>query len=267
MTADEGTVEGKDPAAHADALLAAHHGSEPLVLANVWDAASARIVEETGFPFIATSSRAVAGVLGTQDNDSNDPDVIFDFIGRITGAVSCPVTADLEAGYRLDPSELVDRLLGCGAVGCNLEDTDHHSGGVLVDAERQAGFLAAVRAAAGAAGVHVVINARVDTFIRTVGSEQEQMDEAIRRGHLYLAAGADCVYPIALGDPDRIAQIAAALPGPVNIGLRRGGLRIDELAALGVRRISLAAGLHQVVGDYLRGVARGLADGAGLDHL
>ena len=224
-------------------------------------------MEEAGFPFIATSSRAVAGVLGTHDDDSSGPDVIFDFISRIARAVSCPVTADLEAGYRLDPADLVDRLLGAGAVGCNLEDTDHHTDGVLVDAEKQAGFVAAVRAAADAAGVHVVINARVDTFIRTVGDEREQMEEAIRRGHLYLAAGADCVYPIALGDRDRIAQMIAALPGPVNIGLRRGGLSIDELASLGVRRISLAAGLHQMVGDYLGSVARGLADGGGLDHL
>lgn len=261
-------VEEDNLAAQADALLAAHHGSKPLVLPNVWDAASVRIVEEAGFPFIATSSRAVAGVLGTQDNDSSDPDVIFDFIGRITGAVSCPVTADLEAGYRLDPADLVARLLGCGAVGCNLEDTDHHSSdGVLVDADKQAGFIAAVRAAADTAGVHVVINARVDTFIRAVGDKQDQVHEAIRRGHLYLAAGADCVYPIVLGDRDRIAQITAALPGPVNISLRRDGLSIDELAALSVRRISLMAGLHQMVGDHLSGIVRRLADEAGVDHL
>lgn len=251
----------------AAALLAAHHAPEPLVLPNVWDAASARIVEEAGFPFIATSSRAVAGVLGTHDDDSSDPDVIFDFIARIAGAVSRPVTADLEAGYRLEPSELVDRLLGCGAVGCNLEDTDHHSDGVLVNAEDQAGFIAEVRAAADAAGVHVVINARVDAIIRALGNEQDQLDETIRRGHLYLAAGADCIYPIALGDRNRIAQITAALPGPVNIGLRPGGLSIDELAALGVHRISLMAGLHQMASDYLGGVVRGIADGTALDRL
>jgi 2-methylisocitrate lyase-like PEP mutase family enzyme len=254
-------------ASAADALLAAHRRSEPLVLANVWDVASARIVEEAGFSFLATSSRAIAGVLGERDDDSSDPDVIFDLVARIARGVRCPVTADLEAGYRLDSADLVGRLLDAGAVGCNLEDTDHHGGGVLIEVDRQAAFLSDVRAAADAAGVHIVINARVDTFIRRVGDEQEQLAEAIRRGGLYLAAGADCVYPIAVVDRDKIARLIEALPGPVNVLARRGGPRIEELAALGVRRISLASGLHQLASEYLRSAARRLAIGASLDDV
>jgi 2-methylisocitrate lyase-like PEP mutase family enzyme len=251
-------------ASAAQELLAAHHGSRPAVLANIWDAASAVIVEEAGFPFTATSSRGIAAALGERDDDSSDPDVIFDHLRRIARAVRGPVTADLEAGYRLSPPDLVRRLLEAGCVGCNLEDTDHHGGGVLIDSDRQAAFIAAVRAAADAAGVHIVINARVDTFARRVGDDQEQLAEAIRRGRSYLAAGADCVYPIMAVDRDQIRELAERIPGPINILARRGGPLIAELAALGVRRISMASGLHQMTGALLRSAAHRLALGAEL---
>jgi 2-methylisocitrate lyase-like PEP mutase family enzyme len=250
--------------AAADALLAAHHASTPLILPNAWDVASARIVEAAGFHAVATSSHAVAEVLGGADDDSNDPDVIFPFLARIAGAVRVPVTADVEAGYGLSPEELVERLLAAGIVGCNLEDTNHHGDGVLVDADRQAAFLAAVRAAADAAGVHLVINARVDTVIRKVGDDDAQLDEAIRRGTMYLSAGADCVYPIMLVDPARIRTLTSAVPGPVNVIARAGGPRIDELAELAVHRISFGGGLHRLVLDHLRLAVAGLASGGSL---
>jgi 2-methylisocitrate lyase-like PEP mutase family enzyme len=253
--------------AKSNALLDAHRARVPFVLPNIWDVASARIVEEAGFRAIATSSRAIAGVLGLQDDDSSDPDVVFDFVARIAAAVSCPVTADLEAGYGLDPTELVDRLLSAGVVGCNLEDTDHHGSDVLVDGTKQAAFLADVRSATRTRGVHIVINARVDTFIRHVGDEQEQVEEALRRGRLYLEAGADCIYPIALGDRERIAQLTATLPGPLNVVARRGGLSISELAALGVRRISFASGLFRLVSDQFGVIVRRLAESPGSDAI
>lgn len=252
---------------NAQKLLDAHHGPKPLVLPNIWDVASAQIVAEAGFPVIATSSRAIAAVLGTQDDDSSDPNVIFDFVARIAGSVNCPVTADLEAGYGLGPKELVERILGAGIVGCNLEDSDHHGDDVLVDAKRQAAFLADVRKAATDSGVHIVINARVDSFIRHVGDEKYQLEDAIQRGRLYLEAGADCVYPIALVDRDRIAQLTAALPGPVNITARRGGLSFDELTTLGVKRISFASGLFQLVNDHLHTTVRRLTESDDPDAL
>src|SRR6476646_6698564 len=159
-----------DLKAQAEQLRRLHRG-ELLVLPNVWDAARARIVAEAGFPAVATA-------------------------GRVARAVSVPVTVDAEAGYHLAPRELVDRLLEIGAVGCNLEDTDHRAGG-LVEAGAHAERLAAIRAAAGDAGVPIVINARADTFLPASGvPEEERVAEAVRRGGLYLAAGADCIYPI-----------------------------------------------------------------------
>lgn len=245
----------------ADSLLTAHRGDRPLVLPNVWDVASARVVEEAGFPIVATSSRAIAAVFGLDDNDSSGADVIFDHLHRIAAAVDCPVTADLEAGYRLPAAELVDRMLAAGVVGCNLEDTDHHGDGVLIDAQRHASYLASVHEAALTSGVHVVINARIDCFIRQLGSEDEQLAEGIRRATQYFEAGADCVYPIALVDRTRIARFVASMNGPVNAQARRDGLGLDELTKLGVRRVSLASGLFNLGNDHLRMAVRQLAEG------
>jgi len=241
-------------AARADALLAAHRADAPLLLPNVWDVASAKVVEAAGFPVVATSSRAIAEVLGVADDDSSDPDLVFEHLGRLAASVDRPVTADLEAGYRLAPDELVERMLAAGIVGCNLEDTDHHGDEVLVDAARQAEYLAAVRAAAGAHGVHVVINARIDCFIRHLGDPPAQLAEALRRAERYLAAGADCVYPIALADRAAIASFVSSVPGPVNVTARPGGLSLGELAELGVRRVSLGSGLFNLAREHLRAV-------------
>jgi 2-methylisocitrate lyase-like PEP mutase family enzyme len=207
-------------------------------------------------------------VIGERDDDSSQPDVIFDWIGRIARAVGVPVTADVQAGYGLPAEELVDRLLAADTVGCNLEDTDHHGGGgPLVDADRQAAYLAEVRAAADARGVHVVINARVDTFVRKVGDEAAQLTEALRRGRLYLEAGADCVYPIMAADPEAVRRLVTELPGPINVNARRGGLTVQELADLGVRRISFASGLHQLAMAHLGADLVRLRDGASLAAL
>lgn len=251
----------------AEQLLSAHHGEHPLLLPNAWDAASARAVAGAGFPAVATSSRAVAEVLGEADDDSSDPDVVFSFTARIARAVPVPVTADLESGFRLSPAELVDRLLGAGVVGCNLEDTDHHGDGVLLDADRQAAYLADVRAASDRRGVHIVVNARVDTFIRQFGDQAAQVDEAIRRARLYLEAGADCVYPMAVSRREDAATLVSVIPGPLNMLARRGGLSIAELTTLGARRISLASGVFKLVTAHHNEIVHALAGGASLNDL
>src|ERR1700712_3771386 len=145
--------------AQAEQLRELHRG-ELLVLPNVWDAASARVVVEAGFPAVATASAAITAMLGYPDGEGAPWTEMFAAAGRIARAVSVPVSVDAEAGYQLAPRDLVDQLLQIGAVGCNLEDTDHRNGG-LVDVEAQADWLAAVRSASDGAGVPIVINARV----------------------------------------------------------------------------------------------------------
>lgn len=249
-------------ATKADNLLHSHLGDRPLVLPNAWDVASARVLEEAGFPVVATSSQAFAGVLGFSDNNSSDPNVIFDLIGRMARAVECPVTADLEAGYGLAPSELVERMLSAGIVGCNLEDSDHQRSGELVDSDKQAEFLADMRTAAETHGIHVVINARVDCFIRKAGNADEQLAEGINRARCYLEASADCVYPITLADRPSIERFVSAVPGSVNIQARQDCLDIDELSKLGVHRVSLASGLFNLMNEQLRTALGHLVSGS-----
>ncbi|MGH3714536.1 MAG: isocitrate lyase/PEP mutase family protein [Micromonosporaceae bacterium] len=244
----------------AEQLRALHHGDAPLVLPNVWDAASAVVVAEAGFPAIATGSAPIAQSLGYPDHEGAPIDEMFAAAGRIAGAVGVPVTADVEAGYGLSPAELVRRLLEAGAVGCNLEDSDHWAGG-LVRAETQANRIAALRSAATAAGVNLVINARVDVFYQEWGEESERLPEAIRRGRLYLEAGADCVYPILVSDAETIGALAAEIPGPINVLFRPGTPSLAELAKLGVARVSYGPGILRATMAALRQIADTIADG------
>lgn len=231
MTTD--LPELKDRAAQLQAL----HSGELLVLPNVWDAASATVVADAGFPAIATASAAISAVLGFPDGEGAPWQEMFAAAGRVAAAVSVPVSVDAEAGYGMQPREFVDRLLETGAVGCNLEDSDHRNGG-LVDAAAQAQWLAAVRAAATAAGVPIVINARVDTFLPSSGiPEPDRLAEAIRRGRLYLDAGADCIYPIGVRRRVDLAALVTDLPGPVN-GNTGDELDLAALRELGVARVS-----------------------------
>jgi Phosphoenolpyruvate phosphomutase len=158
MTRSMTTVPGRDVgglAERADALRRLHTRGRPLVLPTVWDAASARLVVKAGFPIVATSSGAIVATLAYEDKDSMPVEKAFGVIARITRSVSAPVTADVEAGYRLSPKDLVERFLEAGAVGCNLEDTDHHSGAGVVDTGENADRLRAVRHAATKAGVEI----------------------------------------------------------------------------------------------------------------
>ena len=232
----------------AQRLRSLHFGDDVLVLPNTWDAGTARSVVAAGFPAVATSSAAVARALGHEDGEAMPADVAFEAVRSIAAAVDVPVTADLEGGYGLDAAEFVDRLLAAGAVGCNYEDTDHAAGGkTLKDAEEQANRIAGLRAAAMEAGVGIVINARVDTFARQIGSVDEQLAEGVRRARLYLDAGADCVYPITLADDALIGAFIEEVAAPVNILMRAGVPPLARLKELGVRRVTFGSGLYRVV--------------------
>ncbi|MFE1437996.1 isocitrate lyase/phosphoenolpyruvate mutase family protein [Streptomyces sp. NPDC058739] len=226
--------------------------TDPLVLPGPWDAAGARVLVEAGFPALATPSAAIAASLGYEDGRT-PADEMFAAVARIARAVDVPVSADVEGGYGLAPKELVERLLEAGAVGCNLEDSTH---GVLKDPRRHADWLAEVRSAAAD---QLFVNARIDTFLRGVTDP----DRAIERAALYVAAGADCVYPI--GAPHALLPLLrSGIQGPVNVLAPLGdggdgeGPSLAELGERGATRITFGPGLQRRANRALREIAERL---------
>jgi 2-methylisocitrate lyase-like PEP mutase family enzyme len=225
-----------------------------LVLPNAWDASSARAVVAAGFPVVATTSSGVALAMGYLDGEKAPMDEMLAADGRVVAAVDVPVTVDFEAGYQLSVDEIARRLIGIGAAGLNFEDTDHYSDAKLVPADAQAERVAALKAACRAQGVDLVVNARVDVFIHKMGSPEEQLAEGLKRARLYKDAGADCVYPILLGDTAMLAEFVKAV-GVVNINVRRGGpLSLQTCASLGIRRVSYAGGVFRETTEAINGI-------------
>jgi 2-methylisocitrate lyase-like PEP mutase family enzyme len=229
------------------ALRALHEGPEPLVLANAWDAASAKLVEELGFPAVATTSGGVAQALGFEDGERMPADEAFGAVRRIAAAVTVPVTADMEAGYGLAPEELAARLLEAGAVGLNFEDTDHRAGG-LVDVGLQTERIAALKAVGD-----VVVNARVDV-------REDALDDGLARARRYRDAGADCIYPIFVAGEDAIRAFVDAAE-VVNVYLRPTAPSLDRLREIGVRRISVGGSLMRAAMKEARRIAEALRAG------
>ena len=232
-----------DLAAQAATLRSLHTPGAPLVLPNAWDAATAKAVVDAGFPVVATTSAGIAASLGYADHHGAPPDEMFAAAARIARAVEVPVTVDAEAGYGLEPAELVAALREIGAAGANLEDTDHASG-ELRDAAEQADWLHAVRAAADEQGYSLVVNTRIDVFLPSLhsrapeGTQAELVPEALRRARAYAGAGADCVFPIGLWERDALAAFIDGSPAPVNVLGIPIAPSTAELAELGAARVS-----------------------------
>jgi 2-methylisocitrate lyase-like PEP mutase family enzyme len=212
------------------------HQRRPLVLPNVWDAASARTFADAGFDALATSSGAVANALGYDDHEHAPVDEVLAATERIARSVAVPVTADFESGFGLDPAEIVERLVAAGAAGCNLEDTDHATGeqrSVDTQVER-------LGAVVEAAGGRLVVNARVDSFLQRAGEE-----DAVVRARAYLAAGADCAYPIGWLDEDATGRVVEAVGGPINVLAFPDGPSLARLGELGVARVTFGSGFFK----------------------
>ncbi|MCC6473086.1 MAG: isocitrate lyase/phosphoenolpyruvate mutase family protein [Burkholderiales bacterium] len=230
----------------AQAFKQMHDRSEILVLPNAWDAASARLFARLPFRAIATTSGGLAWSLGYADGERAPLGEVLAATARIARAVDLPVTADLESGYGSsagDVAETVRAAIQSGIVGANLEDGLHRPGALrtLDDAVAR---IAAAREAAGRLGVPLVLNARVDTYMVKFGaSDAERFDETLRRARAYLAAGADCVYPIGLADTAVLEALVKALDAPINVAARPGLAAVAELQRIGIARVSTATRL------------------------
>src|SRR5215213_9443722 len=213
------TSQSADLQSGCDLLRSLHRPGDPLLLPNAWDVATARAVVAARFPVVATTSGGVAEALGYEDHEGAPADEMLAAAARIARGVDVPVTVDAEAGYGMEPAELVAALRSMGAAGCNLEDSDYAAGS-LRDPDRHAAWLRAVRQAASEDGYPLVINARVDVFLGPLlagagpGTQEGLVPEALRRAHAYLEAGVDCVYPIVLWETDALRRFASEVRGP-----------------------------------------------------
>jgi 2-methylisocitrate lyase-like PEP mutase family enzyme len=248
----------EEQAEQAELFRNKHRGRRLLLLPNAWDAMSARVFVTAGFDAIATTSGGVAWSLGYADGEQAPWNEVVAATARIVRVARVPVTADIEAGYGETPDAVmrsVTQIIEAGAVGVNLEDGTPHGPIPIRSPQDAADRLRAAREAAKAAAVPIVINGRTDLYLRNIGDEASRFDETVERGRAYLAAGADCVYPIGLRDPATIGRLVRTLGAPININVRAGSPSVAELEALGVARASTASAVALMAMSMTRQVA------------
>lgn len=236
-------------AQRAEALLALHQPGNPVVLPTVWDAWSANLAVAAGFTALTVGSHPVADSVGKPDGEGMSFEDLTTRIGQITAAVEVPVSADIESGYGLAPRDLIGGLLAAGAVGLNVEDTVHSEGGRLREPQEHADLIGELRRAADDSGVHVVINARTDVFLRQIGDEADRVERVVRRLNLCARAGADCLYPVGRHDPETLRALAAELELPINAIALPDRDEPASFGPLGVARISFGPFFQRALAD------------------
>jgi 2-methylisocitrate lyase-like PEP mutase family enzyme len=239
-------------------LLNLHAGPGPVLLVNAWDIASARIVEDAGFPAIATTSAGIAFAQGFPDGEEIPPSRMFARIREIAEAVNVPVTADVEAGYGDTPDRAAQTardVMRSGAVGMNFEDATGDPSHPLADLALHLERIRAIRETADNDDGGLVLNARTDAYLLEVGEASQRYDECVRRLAAYRDAGADCVFVPGLVDRATIGRLVADVKCPLNILAVPGAPSVPELSALGVRRISLGSGPMRAALGSLRRLA------------
>jgi 2-methylisocitrate lyase-like PEP mutase family enzyme len=240
-----------------------HAGPKILVLPNVWDVASARIVQEMKYPAIATTSAGVAFALGYPDGQRISRDEMLEAVARIAKGVNVPVTADMESGYGTTPKELAEMaraVIEAGAVGLNFEDVTGDDESSHVEISLQVEKIKAIREAAAAKRVPLVINARTDIYLMPIGDENTRYERTVERLRAYRKAGADCLFAPGLCDKETIGKLVRDLEAPVNILLSTGCPSLRELEKMGVARVSTGSAAMRVALGALRSFGRELAE-------
>lgn len=244
-------------------FLDLHGGSKILLLPNAWDAASARVFEDAGFPAIGTSSAGAAFSLGYPDGQKISREEMLGVVRRIANAVEVPVTADVEAGFGSTPEDVAgtaQAVIAAGAVGMNLEDGVEGKPDYLADLNLQKEIIRAVLETAANGGVPFVLNARTDIFLNAIGPAETRLARAIERLNAYREAGAQCLFAPGVKDGETIAQLARGVAGPLNILATVGTPPVAELERLGVARVSIGSGPMRATLGFLSRMARELHD-------
>jgi 2-methylisocitrate lyase-like PEP mutase family enzyme len=253
-----------DALAKAQRLRSLHRPGNPLVLFNVWDAVSARILEELGYPAAATSSAAIAWMSGYADGQRISRERMIAGVRCVTSAVQIPVTADLEAAYGSsadDAAATARAAIEGGAVGLNFEDAA--APGTLLAIDAQCERIAAMVQMGEQLGVPLVVNARTDVFLDRIGPDDAwRLREAVERGKRFLEAGASCVFVPGVTDEQTIAKLAKEIPGPLNVLAAASTPPVARLAELGVARVSVGgAAMAHALSHFRSAAERTLRDG------
>lgn len=240
------------------AELHAHH--HPLVLPTVWDVWSARTAVGAGFSALTIGSHPLAEARGAEDHEGQTFAEVIEAVRPIIESVDVPVSVDLEAGYGLDPADLITGLLDAGGVGLNVEDTMHSQAGRVRSTEEHATYVAGLRAAADAAGVPVWINGRTDLFLHAQDAASVA-DEAIARLQALVEAGANSVYPVRIQDnDDLITAVVRSVTVPVNCTAHPVKHDLARFARLGVGRITFGPLLQAALTDAMTDMVRSWRD-------
>lgn len=244
----------------AEAFRKMHTDGDILVLPNIWDVASARMIEQAEFPAIATSSAGIAFAQGFPDGQKIPQERMLAVIADISSAVKAPVTADVEAGYGNRPEDAARtarQVIEAGAVGMNFEDASGDVAYPLFELPLQLERIRAIHETASL-GVPLVINARTDVYLLEVGEPAKRYDEALRRLNAFRDAGADCLFVPGVVDLPTIRRFVGDLRCPINVLAVPGSPSVAELKGAGVRRISLGSGPMRAALGLLRRLAEEL---------
>ena len=247
----------------AEVFLKLHSGGQILVLPNAWDVASARILEDLGYPSIATTSAGVAAVLGYPDGQHMHRDEMLEAVQRIANAVRVPLTADMESGYGHSSEEVAETataVLQAGAVGMNLEDVVDEAENSQVEMPLQVEKIKAIRGASASFDVHLVLNARTDIYLNLIGDPETAYERTVARLNAYRHAGADCLFAPGIRDQEIIAKLVTEVEGPLNILVSPGCPRLKELQRMGVARASTGSSAMRATLGLLRRIGKELMD-------
>lgn len=241
--------------AHARRFRDLHQKGTPLVLFNVWDAGSAKVVAETGAQALATGSWSVAAAHGFEDGEKIPLTLVLENLQRIVAAADLPLSIDLESGYG-DVGATVRQAIAAGAIGFNLEDSIPLER-KLYSVEAQCERIRDARVAADKLITGTFINARTDIFLITESSKHtdEMVTSALTRASAYASAGADGFFVPGLVDHDKIARICAECPLPVNVMARPDATSVSRFAELGVARVSYGPHPYRLAMTALREAA------------
>ena len=244
----------------AELFKSLHVKGTPVILFNIWDAGSARTLEQAGAKAIATGSWSVAAAYGYEDGETIPLELVLSNIKRIVESVALPVTLDFETGYATDIPALKDNIrnvIAAGAIGINFEDRIIGEK-ELHTIDDQSARVKAIREAAEETSIPLFINARTDVFLKTYPAQhnESELEEALRRADAYAEAGASGLFAPGLRDPDLIRKLCDRSPLPVNILALPDTPPAKTMAQLGVARISHGAAPYRQMSAALKEAAQ-----------